>query len=211
VPDTWEDFKYKLNSYFKSAYEVRSSRDRLAALIQNESIADYVDTFLNLQLHVPDLYEPEAIDKFVRGLSEAAQVHVLSANRDCLDDYIKTTLDFESAYRTRFRQLQELYFRGTAFAPPQPVIQNNDVYNRPLDPMNIYSIVKATMERINALNICSNPNRRIRGNCNYCKKQGHRERNCRKRTYDENRGHNNYCQYNNQHSVNHIDNTPLLD
>lgn len=64
----WEDFQKALLEFFKPVNALKVARDRLAALVQKDSVRNYVQRFTELCLEIPDLGETEQLDRFVRGL-----------------------------------------------------------------------------------------------------------------------------------------------
>lgn len=67
-PTTWEALAEGLISYFAPLSVTIAARDRLAVLTQRTSVRAYTAEFKRLALNIPDLLEPEKLDRYVRNL-----------------------------------------------------------------------------------------------------------------------------------------------
>ena len=77
-PATWDDFVRVIREQFRPEDYGRRGRDELAAMKQyaRESVADFVYRFRATCLRVPDLSEPEKMDRFVRALAQDIRLQV---------------------------------------------------------------------------------------------------------------------------------------
>ena len=96
VPESWTEFKEALVKEFRPTHALKIARDSLATLQQTGTVEEYVDTFQNLALEIPDMSAAEALDRFERGLRPEAFEHVRDMEPQNLATAFRIALDFES-------------------------------------------------------------------------------------------------------------------
>lgn len=86
VPNSWAEFKAALIKEFKPTHALKIARDTLATLQQTRTVEEYVDTFQNLALEIPDMSAAEALDRFEREhVRDMEPQNLASAFRIALD------------------------------------------------------------------------------------------------------------------------------
>ncbi len=97
IPATWEEFKNRLRAEFVPQDNVRRQRDKLSRLVQNKSVALYLETFRNIVISIPDISEAEKLDKFLNGLKPMIRLEVLKAGCKNMNDASRVALNVDSA------------------------------------------------------------------------------------------------------------------
>ena len=65
---TWDEMRNQVRNQFGLVDAARTARERLDNLRQNESVATYIRTFLELVSQVPDMAEADQTHRFITGL-----------------------------------------------------------------------------------------------------------------------------------------------
>ena len=97
VPNTWDDFKNGVRNEFVPQDNTRRQRDKLNKLIQNKSVASYLESFRNTVIAIPDISEAEKLDKFLNGLKPMIRLEVLKSGCDNMNDASRIALNVDSA------------------------------------------------------------------------------------------------------------------
>ena len=95
--DDWLDFKKRFLANFSPPNHRQLARDRLAALIQTGTVADYVTQFQAAWSSVPTMGEEEALDRFQRGLNPQIRLQVMTRFPDTPDVAMNLALAVEAA------------------------------------------------------------------------------------------------------------------
>lgn len=132
LPQEWNDLKKLLRKEFIPINAVIQARDKLASLVQTDSVSSYINEFRRLKLQIPDLSQGDALDRFVRGLNKTIRVAVRSRFPTSLSEAESLALAIEAASK------EEGYI-----VPQQQVTSTRASY----DPMDL----DALREMVNAL------------------------------------------------------------
>lgn len=65
---SWKEFQDSILEFFRPVNATKVARDKLANLVQTNTVQSYVQKFTELCLEIPDLGEVEQLDRFIRGL-----------------------------------------------------------------------------------------------------------------------------------------------
>ncbi|KAK4520135.1 uncharacterized protein ATC70_008265 [Mucor velutinosus] len=77
APTNWLHFKTELRAFFKPDNAISVARDRMRALRQKSTIAQYVQEFMTIKLSIQRMTDEEAVDKFLSGLRDPnARIHI---------------------------------------------------------------------------------------------------------------------------------------
>lgn len=116
IPQTWNDFKVSVIAEFVPFDHVRRTRDKLRKLVQNTSVAKYLNEFRNLVLTIPDMNDGEKLDKFCAGLKPHVRLEVLKAGPANIDAAARIALNVDSALFGA-----GMYTGGQQYTGPQPM------------------------------------------------------------------------------------------
>ncbi|KAG2217584.1 hypothetical protein INT45_012440 [Circinella minor] len=95
--DDWVDFKKRFLANFSPPNHRQLARDRLAALVQTGTVADYVTQFQASWSSVPMMGEEEALDRFQRGLHPHIRLQVMTRFPETPDVAMNLALAVEAA------------------------------------------------------------------------------------------------------------------
>ncbi|CEP17368.1 hypothetical protein [Parasitella parasitica] len=71
----------------------------MAALVQVGDLTDYINTFMNIKLEIPNMTEEEAVDKFIRGLRDkTTRAYVRQYDPTTLKLAIHTAMSYDTAH-----------------------------------------------------------------------------------------------------------------
>ena len=171
---------------FSPPNRLQLARDRLAALVQTSTVANFVSQFQAAWSSVPSMTDEEAMDRFQRGLSPNIRLQVMTRFPSTTDEAMRLALAVEAA------QLHSQTILGEQFGyspshkqqPPQLVpeyLRTNDVA-----PMDLDAIRSRRSEQWRSTGH-SRPNQQWQGNqrnndnnkeCYNCGGLGHISRFC---------------------------------
>lgn len=98
-PMGWLELKRELIDFFRPENTTRLARDKLAALVQVGDLTDYINTFMNIKLEIPNMTEEEAVDKFTRGLRDKdTRAYVRQYDPTTLKSAIHTAMSYDTAH-----------------------------------------------------------------------------------------------------------------
>jgi hypothetical protein len=86
---TWDQFCAELRAQFTLINAVKVARDELAALKQTGAVQTYALRFRDITLQIPDITEPEKLDRFTRGLKPRLQRELAIREPANLDDAVR--------------------------------------------------------------------------------------------------------------------------
>ncbi|KAG1091929.1 hypothetical protein G6F42_019318 [Rhizopus arrhizus] len=99
APTGWTHFKAELRAFFKPDNSIAVARDRMRALQQTSSIAQYVQEFMTVKLSIPRMTDEEAVDKFLAGLRDPnARIHIkdnIDMEEPILNEAIRAAHNYE--------------------------------------------------------------------------------------------------------------------
>jgi hypothetical protein len=75
-PTTYPDFKTALVDYFQPVSAQMLARDEMATLSQHGSVKAYTTAFKRCLTNIPDMVDPERMDKYYRGLKRDIRIQV---------------------------------------------------------------------------------------------------------------------------------------
>jgi hypothetical protein len=181
---TWADWRALLIARFAPITEDRL-RDEIRSLRQGDSsVQEYADTFLEKAQQLPDRSEQTNVFDFCSGLTVKLRNEVRARAPTTLADAIRMADQFDFA------------MRGGVRTGPSPVIAHSSAGGSPSSGMEIDAVERATDARVVELGriveqqarrieelaaLGKQPARRFEGECWYCHKSGHSQRNCYKR------------------------------
>ncbi len=178
---TWVLFSDALKQQFQPVNVERAARDRLAGLVQQRSVQDYVTHFRTLCLQIRGISADEKLDRFIRGLKPAVQREVQIRDPTTFDIAIQVAERIDAVeYRMR-QQLPSVQRtfppRFTASSVPPRLVPGSS-YSAPAPsptPMELGAL------RRGPLTLNEREKLRQNGGCFYCRKLGHILPNCPER------------------------------
>ncbi|OAD71530.1 hypothetical protein PHYBLDRAFT_72105 [Phycomyces blakesleeanus NRRL 1555(-)] len=90
------EFKTAVTREFHLVYSLQTSRDQLAQLQQTVTVTEYIDTFQDIQLELPEMNNEEVPNKFVHGLHPSICENVLAAHLVDVNDACNIALAYAS-------------------------------------------------------------------------------------------------------------------
>ena len=93
----WLDFKKRFLANFSPPNHLQLARDRLASLLQNNTVANYVAQFQAAWSSVPTMTDEEALDRFQRGLNPTIRLQVMTRFPTSTDEAMRLALAVEAA------------------------------------------------------------------------------------------------------------------
>lgn len=108
------------------------ARDLLWSTVQQTSVQDYVDRFMDICILIPDIGDKDLCDRFVRGLKSkelVAQIRGIPVSTRTLEVATQAALAYEAAHNPSIAQ------SFATFAPitPQPRASSSRYVNDPID------------------------------------------------------------------------------
>lgn len=119
VPTSWEELQEAIREYFMSSGCYVHARNRLHNLRQTGSVQRYIEEFQKVRMIVGDVSDPEALDRFVRGLRLPVEEHVRIQNPKTVDRAMELALNYEDI-RSRVR-IPKQTWKQTTYRGPQPM------------------------------------------------------------------------------------------
>jgi hypothetical protein len=119
APASWEELQEAIRDYFVPAGAYVQARSRLYYLRQTGSVQSYIEEFQEIRMVVGNVSEPEALDKFVRGLRLPVEEHVRIHNPQTVDRAMELALNYEDA-RSGVRVPKQTW-KQTTYRGPQPM------------------------------------------------------------------------------------------
>jgi hypothetical protein len=116
VPLDWQELREAVRMTFVPAGSYKAARNRLASLRQTGPVAAYVEEFDELRMVIGNVTEPEALDKFVRGLKQEVQLHLATTDPSTVKEATRLALAFDEA-----RSNHETRPRWTRRGGPTPM------------------------------------------------------------------------------------------
>lgn len=194
-PHGWVELKRLLIAFFRPEDSVLLARDRMANLKQTGDLPTFINKFMDLKLSIPDMYDSEARDKFVRALSDPLmRSHLRRTRPENLQEAIHDALSFDAGEENR----QSVPRRNQQFInDPMDIDLMDDMCamndKRRFNNNSKYSNNKYSNNNNNfRYNNNMKYNNNIRGNngsnnnitCYYCNKHGHIKAYCPVRRQD---------------------------
>jgi hypothetical protein len=107
APTTWAELRVILEDKFKPANSEDLARDLLWNTVQQTTIQNYVDTFMDVSILVPDIGDKDLVDRFIHGLNDKELIAKLKsipiAERD-LETVLQAFLAHEAAHNPSVAQ-----------------------------------------------------------------------------------------------------------
>ena len=116
----WVDFKRRLLANFSPPNRLQLARDRLADLVQIDTVATYVSQFQAAWSAVPTMMDEEALDRFQRGLNPMIRLQVMTRFPKSTDEAMQLALAVEAAQQRSQALWQQAY---SSNQPPQQLFQ----------------------------------------------------------------------------------------
>lgn len=165
---TYQAFTDALTTAFAAPNAQQKARERMDALRQTTSVAQYTVRFRELLLEVPDMQPAEALHRYVTGLKQAVKQHVLIAKPTTVEDAIaladrvdQVSFDVRTPFIPRRRQFNPPVFAARPVPMEIGAIQSTPSRVR----------TKLTPEQRECL--------RQNNGCFYCRQLGHTTQTCR--------------------------------
>ena len=134
--DDWVDFKKRFLANFSPPNHKQLARDRLAALVQNGTVADYVTQFQAAWSSVPTMDPEEALDRFQRGLQPQIRLQVMTRFPVTPDAAMNLALAVEAAQQ----RSQAILGETPCFQLIQPQITPEYLHTSNVAPMDLDAI-----------------------------------------------------------------------
>lgn len=119
APTGWEGLKQAIKDYFIPSGAQDLARGKLANLKQTRSVQHYIEEFQELRMICGDVSEPEAKDRFKRGLHLEIQEHVAIHRPDTVARAMELALNYEDA-RSSVRTPKQAW-KQTSYRGPEPM------------------------------------------------------------------------------------------
>ncbi|SAM00160.1 hypothetical protein, partial, partial [Absidia glauca] len=97
VPLNWRELQEAVKMAFVPVGSYKAARNKLANLRQTGSVATYVEEFDELRMVIGNVEEPEALDKFVRGLKQEVQLHLATTDPATVKEATRLALAYDEA------------------------------------------------------------------------------------------------------------------
>ncbi len=172
---TWDAFSNALINEFHPANYQRVARDKLASLVQRNSVQNYAYQFRLAILDIDNISEEEKIDRFLRGLKPAIQRELELRPPATLQEAISIAERVDAVdYRMSRRQGMN------NFTPRRPPLNSGPA------PMQVDAITGR--QPYVKLTEAARAQLRAEGKCFYCREKGHSAFDCPKKKNRPNQG-----------------------
>ena len=180
-PRDWPSLGQLMINYFAPLSATINARDRLAKLQQKSSVRIYTDEFKRLVLNIPDISEPEKMDRYRRGLKTQVKLLTTFANPGNFDAMCLTAEQIDCIL---FRERSERSYSysstrdgaGPSNSQPTPM-EIGAISER----RNSYADAVKKGPQHPKLTAAEKSKLMQSGGCFYCRENGHRVSDCPKK------------------------------
>lgn len=168
-PATWDTFKRGIIDYFQPLSATIVARDNLARLYQRTSVKAFVEEFKSQVLNIPDITDPEKLDKFRRGLKKDVRLHVAFANPPTFDQAVTIAEQIDEVLYSH----RSVLSRSTSSAHYDRPSASVPMEIGAMPPARSYAQVAASTPKYKKLTPAEKEELRKNNGCFYCRKAGH--------------------------------------
>ncbi|KAG2216807.1 hypothetical protein INT45_013819 [Circinella minor] len=184
--DEWKVFKQYFLANFSPPNRLQLARDRLAALVQTSTAANFVSQFQAAWSSVPSMIDKEAMDRFQCGLTPTIRLQVMTRFPSTTDEAMRLALAVEAAQLHSQTILGEQFGYSRSHKQPPPQLVPEYLHTNDVAPMDLDTIRSQRSEQWRSTGH-SRPNQQWQGNqrnndnnkeCYNCGGLGHISRFC---------------------------------